>query len=132
MISLQAVDHEVVGLERALLRAPTRHDPGFLAGVLGDEMIEFGKSGYVYDKSRILSALTASKGEPAPDDRLEMTGIRVVQLAPEVVLLLYKLTSKDGQAVPSLRSSVWKRTDGQWRLTFHQGTIAAPETTGEP
>jgi len=123
-----SIDHEVVALELALLKAPTRHDPDFLKTVLDDDMIEFGKSGYAYDKTRILDALSGSKGEPAPDDLLEMGGIRVVHLASDVVLLLYKLKSKGGPEVPSLRSSVWKQTGGQWRLVFHQGTIAAPET----
>ncbi|MDX8493164.1 nuclear transport factor 2 family protein [Mesorhizobium sp. VK22B] len=109
MSSNTAIDHEVVALELALLRAPTRHDPDFLKIVLDDDMIEFGKSGYVYDKERILEALSTSNGEPAPDDLLEMTSVRTVQLAPEVVLLIYKLRSRGGPAAPSLRSSVWRR-----------------------
>ncbi|ODA95321.1 DUF4440 domain-containing protein [Mesorhizobium sp. SEMIA 3007] len=120
-----AVDPRVVELELALLKAPTRSDPGFLDAVLDDSMIEFGKSGFEYDKRSILAALTDSKEQPAPDDHLEMTDIRAVQLAPEVVLLTYRLRPRAESAVASLRSSIWKHCDGNWRLVFHQGTRAA-------
>lgn len=123
---------EIVELERALLRAPTRHDPDFLETVLDHGMIEFGKSGNEYDRRSILAALSASKAEPAPDDELEMTNIRTVRLAPEAVLLTYRLRPRKEKAIPSLRSSVWKRTDGRWRLVFHQGTQAASEETNDP
>ncbi|WP_137931085.1 nuclear transport factor 2 family protein [Mesorhizobium comanense] len=119
------VDPRIVELELALLKAPTRSDPDFLDAVLDDDMIEFGKSGHEYDKRSILAALTASEDGPVPDDHLEMTNIRAVQLAPEVVLLTYRLRPKTGNAVASLRSSVWSRRDGNWRLVFHQGTRAA-------
>jgi hypothetical protein len=120
-----AVDPRIVELELGLLKAPTRFDPGFLEAVLDDGMIEFGKSGHEYDKRSILAALTASEDGPAPDDHLEMIDIRAVQLAPEVVLLTYRLRPKTANAVASLRSSVWTRRDGNWRLVFHQGTRAA-------
>jgi hypothetical protein len=120
---------EIVELERALLRAPTRHDPDFLETVLDDDMIEFGKSGNAYDKRSILAALSASRGEPTPDDILEMTDIRTIRLAPDVVLLTYRLKPRKEKAIPSLRSSVWKRGARHWRLMFHQGTRAASEET---
>ncbi|CCV14099.1 DUF4440 domain-containing protein [Mesorhizobium sp. STM 4661] len=126
-----AVDPKVVELELALLRAPTRHDPDFLEAVLDDSMIEFGKSGSEYNKRSVLEALVASKEEPAPDDQLEMTDIRTVELAPEVVLLIYRLKPRKETAIASLRSSVWKRIDGHWRLVFHQGTRATPEGASE-
>ncbi|TPM37130.1 DUF4440 domain-containing protein [Mesorhizobium sp. B2-3-4] len=124
-----AVDPRIVELELALLEAPTRSDPDFLDAVLDDGMIEFGKSGYVYDKRSILTALTASKDQPAPDDSLEMTDIRTVLLAAEVVLLTYRLRPRMESAIASLRSSIWQRSDGDWRLVFHQGTPAAPAGT---
>ncbi|MDX8524987.1 DUF4440 domain-containing protein [Mesorhizobium sp. MSK_1335] len=120
-----AVDPRIVELELALLKAPTRSDPDFLDAVLDDSMIEFGKSGYEYDKRSILATLTASTDEPAPNDHLEMTDIRAVQLAPEVMLPTYRLRPRAENAVASLRSSVWKHRDGDWRLVFHQGTRAA-------
>ncbi|WP_292711822.1 DUF4440 domain-containing protein [Mesorhizobium sp.] len=132
MMSDTVTDPKIVELELALLRAPTRYDPDFLETVLDDGMIEFGKSGNEYDKRSILAALPASKAEPAPDDELEMTDVRTVQLAPEVVLLTYRLRPKKEKAIPSLRSSIWKRTDGHWRLVFHQGTRAASEEKNGP
>ncbi|WP_223217727.1 nuclear transport factor 2 family protein [Mesorhizobium jarvisii] len=61
-----AVDPRIVELELALLKAPTRSDPRFLDAVLDDSMIEFGKSGFEYDKRSILAALTDSRNSQRP------------------------------------------------------------------
>jgi len=45
-----------------------------------------------------------------------------------VVLFTYRLRVRPrlgAAAVPSLRSSVWRKSDNRWRLIFHQGTVAA-------
>ncbi|WP_244839532.1 nuclear transport factor 2 family protein [Mesorhizobium sp. 131-2-5] len=49
-----------------MLKAPTRSDPRFLDAVLDDSMIEFGKSGFEYDKRSILAALTDSRNSQRP------------------------------------------------------------------
>ena len=47
----------------------------------------------------------------------EMTG-RLV--APGLVLLTY-VSDPDGRA--ARRSSLWRRSEGRWRMLFHQGTL---------
>lgn len=117
---------ELVSLERALLDPTTRYDAGWLDAVLDDAMVEFGKSGRIYDKPAITAALSAEKRQPAPAFRL--TRPVLTMLGPDAALLTYRLDPLQGHgdtgAVPSLRSSVWRRSQKGWQLLFHQGTAA--------
>ncbi|WP_443040915.1 hypothetical protein [Streptomyces sp. AHA2] len=62
--------------------------------------------------------------EHGPDIRPAVTtGMRGVQLAPDLDHLLYD-TEHDGPRAH--RSSLWRRTDGAWRLSFHQATPYGP------
>jgi hypothetical protein len=101
--------------------------------VLDDGMIEFGKSGNRNDKRQIMAALAAAPANETPADFLEMTDVNAMQLSPDAVLLTYRLVARPGapdSAIPSLRSSVWKRNGGAWRLIFHQGTKTGTGETG--
>jgi ribonuclease HI/glyoxylase I family protein len=118
----------IVALELSLLEAPTRSDRHYLEQVLDDDMIEFGKSGGIYDKRSIIQALEGERSGPAPSDQLELVDAMATLLSADTVLLTYRLRPRPPagtEAVASLRSSVWKQTDGRWRLLFHQGTAAA-------
>jgi hypothetical protein len=55
---------------------------------------------------------------------VEVTG-RVV--GPELVLLTY-LSDPDGRAAQ--RSSLWRRSDGSWRLLHYQGTLIGISPAG--
>ena len=45
-------------------------------------------------------------------------------LAPDVALLTYRIRRHSEPAVQTLRSSIWRRTNGQRRMVFHQATTA--------
>jgi len=118
----------IVALELSLLEASTRSDRDYLEQVLDDDMVEFGKSGGIYDKRSIIQALEGERSDPAPADQLELVDAMATLLSADTVLLTYRLRPHPlvgTDAVASLRSSVWKQTDGRWRLLFHQGTAAA-------
>ena len=120
----------IVALELSLLEAPTRSDRHYLEQVLDDEMVEFGKSGGVYDKQSIIQALEGERSGSPPADHLELVDATAMLLSADTVLLTYRLRSRPlagTEAVASLRSSVWKQQDGRWRLLFHQGTAAADQ-----
>jgi hypothetical protein len=118
---------EILGLERSLLDPSTRHQPDWLHGVLADDMTEFGKSGRVYSKQEIIHALTSEAHSPVA--RFEMISAKLTELAPGVVLLTYRLEplvqGEDQPLAASLRSSIWRKTEGRWQLFFHQGTAVA-------
>jgi hypothetical protein len=119
---------QIVALELSLLEAPTRSDRHYLEQALDDDMIEFGKSGGIYDKRSIIQALEGERSGAAPADRLELVDAMTMLLAADTVLLTYRLRARPlagTEAVASLRSSVWKKKEGRWRLLFHQGTATA-------
>lgn len=94
--------------------------PEVLAGLIDNEFIEIGSSAVVYNKAEVMRWL-------ASDDKSERTGteFKAYTLAENLILLTYISIIKDTPAAESkqaMRSSIWRLTDGQWRMVFHQGT----------
>jgi len=113
---------EVVDLERALLAPHVRRSPERLEELLDPEFREIGASGRRWTRSAMVAALLESDadGEPVPAEQFH--GLEV---APGLVLLTY-VSDPTGRA--AARSSLWRRSDGRWRLLHHQGTLlAGPE-----
>lgn len=109
---------EVVAGECALLDPDVRRDRERAGALLDPTFQEFGSSGVVWDRDGILDLLATDTAAP-----LEADGFAAVRIAPGVVHLTYR-THRDGRT--TLRSSLWRRRDGRWRMVFHQGTVASP------
>lgn len=97
-------EEELFALER---RLASRDRVGEL---LSEDFVEIGSGGRVYDKAQLLAAL---EREAPHDLRIEDFGARL--LAPDVAPATFC-------AGGSLRSSIWIRGAGGWRIAFHQGT----------
>ena len=109
-------------LEERLLDPAVRRNPTLLAPLLADDFIEFGGSGRVFDKASILEDL---KNEPLRPASL-LTDFKTRELAPGVILATYKATRRNEAGEPvgqSWRTSIWTHVNGQWQITFHQGTL---------
>jgi hypothetical protein len=106
---------EVVGKELSLLEPAVRSSPDDLAALLHPEFREFGVSGRSWDRAGIVTALGDRPGPAA-----QTHDMRAERLGPDVILLTYVARRPDRA---TLRSSLWIRTDGTWRLFFHQGTL---------
>jgi len=122
----QDLQNELLALERALLDPEVRRSTEKVGALLADEFVEFASSGVAYDKARILGVL---QDEALADDPVtrSLVHFEAVQLAEDVALTRYRLLrqrSRQEQPTQSLRCSVWKRRDGRWQMTFHQGTLA--------
>lgn len=88
---------------------------------LADDFIEFASTGEAYDKSEIIAALSAEKPK-----RYSLSDFEARALSSDVALTAFRLIKHppgEKKPVESLRCSVWKRIDGRWRMTFHQGTL---------
>lgn len=120
----KAVDHDlnlIRRLEEELFKQSVRTSRSAVSALLADDFVEFGRSGRVYDKQEIVLSLAAEANDAAPE--LTASGFELKSLADDVVLLTYRTRRVDGdQALHTLRSSIWKRFDGVWRMVFHQGT----------
>lgn len=117
----QALTAELRALEERLLRPEVRKSAAELAALLDDEFREIGASGRSYTKAQVLEALGRE-----PETRFEAGGFAATALGADAALLTFRVArlTADGGRVESLRSSIWRRRDGRWRLLFHQGTPA--------
>jgi len=107
-------EHLVLALEEELLRPETRADFGRMAMLLHPDFAEIGESGRMWTREEIINALRA---DPAANGGLDL--LAVDRLGEDSILLTYRSRGRSGS---SLRSSLWLREAGQWRLRFHQGT----------
>jgi hypothetical protein len=109
-------------LEESLFKPEVRASADAVDRLLADDFVEFGSSGHAFGKKDVIEAL---QSEPATERTL--ADFRVRRLADGVVLLTYRSIRGDASGERQfLRSSIWKNVDGQWRMVFHQGTLAQP------
>lgn len=103
-------------LELSLLDPVTRRSADYLNKHIADEFVEFGASGKIYNKQDVIESLPFEK-----ERKFTVEDFSVEALSQDVVLATYKILGDDITAA-SLRSSIWKRINGEWQMVFHQGT----------
>lgn len=107
-----AIEGEMALLDPAVRASRDRTDC-----LLDPDFVEFGSSGRVWDRESMLAAMAGDLSvAEAPISAADFCGVR---LSENVVHVTY-VTRRRGAA--SRRSSLWRHTDGRWRLYFHQGT----------
>ncbi|MBB5330207.1 DUF4440 domain-containing protein [Tunturiibacter gelidoferens] len=112
-------------LEERLVDPAVRRNPALVAPLLADDFLEFGASGRVFDKASILEDLQNEATRPASF----LTDFAIRELSPTIILATYRATrlNADGEPIgQSRRSSIWAHVNGQWQITFHQGTPIPP------
>jgi ribonuclease HI len=107
----------VVRLERELLDPAVRSDAARVAELLHPDFEEIGRSGRLWGRDETVQALADEDAIAIELDVLGTEGI-----ADGVILLTARTSDARGG---SLRSSLWQRVGGRWRLRFHQGTPEA-------
>ena len=105
-------------LELSLLRPEVRASRETLDKLLADDFIEFGSSGNKYTKEDILERLpeTLDKVEYAVSD----FSVDVPSENVAVATFKTERTTNGKDKVVSLRSSHWRKNNGQWQIFFHQ------------
>ena len=107
-----------VEAELSLLRPEVRSSAEAVEALLDPEFVEVGASGRRWDRPAMVAAL--GSGVITDLEPIEATEVAGVQLADDLVHITYVSRRTGGTAVR--RSSLWRRTDGTWRLYYHQGT----------
>lgn len=108
----------IISQEKQLLE---RTDPvEILCELIDDEFMEVGSSSTIYDKAEVVRWLSS-------EDKTTRTGMqfKAKQLCDDIILLTYISCIKEhhcSENKQALRSSIWRQTQGQWRMVFHQGT----------
>ena len=112
----------MLDIEKRHLDSTVRSSTEQLGALLCDGFREFGTSGKICDRAETLMSVT---------NRTEVTDYdideyQIVQLGDDHILSTYKLSERRGEQLRlTLRSTVWKLVDTQWRMLFHQGTKQA-------
>lgn len=110
----------ILALEERLLNPEVRCSKQKLEELLDEEFIEFCSSGniYIYDKDKVIDT----------EINLEVANWRILDfkikwISKECILATYRLVKDSiGTKEHSLRSSIWKKQNHQWKMIFHQGT----------
>ncbi len=115
---------ELVELELYLLKSDVRVSVQELDQLIHDDFLEFGGSGISFGKKEVLRQLPQEK---CPE--FSATAFELRLLSSDVAQLVYKASMKKPSEFItrySLRSSLWKQSQGRWQLIFHQGTPCEP------
>lgn len=102
-------------LEQKLLQPEIRRSKEELASLLADGFFEFGSSGKVLYKGE--TSQTIELGEV----HMRLSDFDIHPLSDDIILTTYKIYNECTEQF-SLRSSIWKCVDGNWKMHFHQGT----------
>ena len=106
--------------ELDLMEPAVRRDPQRVLALLAEDFVEFGASGSVWSRDAIADLLRTESFEPPA-----VEGLQCHHIAPGVALVTYRTVRANAdQASPAstLRTSLWIRQSGEWRVRFHQGT----------
>jgi len=85
---------------------------------------EVGASGRCYSREFILDFLANNPPVDAVSTGWQCFDHAIRQLGPNTYLLTYTL--RQGERV-TRRSTIWQKTNEDWRILYHQGTIASRE-----
>lgn len=108
-------------LEESLLDPAVRRNREKLRTLLDPDFSEFGSSGRTWTRNTIIELLQLEQQFVPP----EIEDYRCAMLTDDVALVTYRTARTNAETderLSSLRSSVWTRHDGAWRMRFHQGT----------
>jgi hypothetical protein len=110
---------QVAALELELLRPDVRRSRERVEALLDPAFTEVGASGRLWTRPAIVAAMLVEHPQPA----LSASEVQGRVLAPGLVLLTY--VSEVPGVRRARRTSLWRRTDGSWRVVHHQGTPLA-------
>jgi hypothetical protein len=116
-------ERELLELEQKLALAGQALSAEEAAELIADDFFEFGASGKVWRKSDIVAAIATW-----PAIERVVKNFVVTELGPSTCLVTYESSSSShdlGDRSRSLRSSIWRRSNGRWQIMFHQGTRRA-------
>jgi hypothetical protein len=118
MNAARTVEAQLRHLEEQLLQPEVRASAERVNALLADEFVEFGSSGQVFDKKQIIALL-----QQEMPTRRSLSNLLTTVLAERVVLVTYRATRSSNPPVHTLRSSIWRLSNGRWQMVFHQGTL---------
>jgi hypothetical protein len=111
--------------EKALLTYEVRRSPEQLRSLISDDFREIGASGAYFGLAEVLENLPRS----AQNWSAVAQNFECRQLSDHMAQVVFQCVithNMDSEPVYSLRSSIWRRETGHWKMIFHQGTKVLP------
>ena len=108
-------------LEEELQKSDTRKSVEKLKVLISDDLKEITSSGLITNKQDCLINLPS-----APDIKFVMTDFNYRELTPNLVQTFFrteKTVIETGKTSYSMRNSIWKKENNDWKMIFHQGTL---------
>jgi len=115
-----ALAAQLLRCEQTLLDPIVRKDRAGIAELLAEDFVEIGASGRVWTRDETLDLLASEEFDPPVIEEFVCR-----QIVEDVALVTYcgvRTNAKTGERSITLRSSLWSKVSGAWRLRFHQGT----------
>lgn len=112
-------------LEKSLMTPEARRSAQVIRVRLCDDFTEFCSSGrvYHYQTGDVFD-------DGSAEYRYEIEDFALDQMSEDSVHVTYTaIKHSGGSIVRSLRSSLWRKQDDEWKLWFHQGTQVFEEIT---
>jgi len=116
MTQAQLQEH-LHSLEERLLHPDREADRGALRSLLAPEFKEFCTSGRIINLDQVIDYIDTMTPRAAT-----MNHFWVTPLSDDSALATYHVTTASST---SHHSSLWVRRGGEWKMLFHQGTVAA-------
>ena len=121
-VSFEFLD-EILPLEESLYCKGLRRSRAEAEKLLTEDFFEFESSGRTYHREEMI-ALLVQEGGDEPGEALSFDNYSFSPISADAVLPTYRTCRKqpDGLERHVLRSSIWKRSESDWKMMFHQGT----------
>ena len=109
---------ELKDLEEKLWKATTRFDKNWMNEILSRDFFEIGLSGRTYSKEMTIACEFSEIPISFP-----LSDFKIRLIAKNVALITYISSVNYPTGLEKgLRSSLWCKRNGKWKLEFHQGT----------
>jgi hypothetical protein len=111
---------ELERLESLLMDPAVRRDRERVAGLLAEDFLEFGSSGREWSRETTFELLQTETYAPPMVDCFACR-----MLGADIALVTYRavcLNDATDERTITLRSSIWTKMSGDWKMRFHQGT----------
>ncbi|MGM0904699.1 MAG: DUF4440 domain-containing protein [Bacillota bacterium] len=105
--------------EEKLLTPEVRSSKSKLKKLLADDFFEIGSSGKLLYKDEEIAEVGIGVV------KMKLSDFEIHPLSIDIVLATYRIFNEMSNQ-HSLRSSIWKRNEGLWKMVFHQGTKTDP------
>lgn len=107
---------EIESFEKELVNPKTRRNTRRISELLSDNFLEFGSSGKVIRKRDVLASAEAPQTTTYQLDDFDFR-----MLGKAHVLVTYRSVTSSREV--ALRSSIWAKEGGRWKMLHHQSTI---------